>query len=198
MDDFFEILWTDGVIGRLVPDDRGEETAARVALGKAVWLPGKDDPELYRRILYANEKIKTGIERHYTIAGGSQNFVAPAQTGLARTFYEQEKMHKLFPSHGINEAVNPTLWLLDKLAERSRQELRRLHADADRPLIPLGATGIFHGFQVTVEAYSDDGGIWFKGKTGEDHMGLYQWLKDGGVSPSEVDPKDFHLPEEEK
>lgn len=196
LNQFFEVLWSDGVMGRLVPDDP-EEMAAREELDKPVWAKGKEDPELYWRTMYAAEKVRNAMKHGYSVVADSSNCIYPAFNALLHRVYgdSQGKLRKLFPGLATQDEGNPSAWLLDKLEERSRQELRRLGAEADRPILPVGAVGAFHGFRVSVDAYADDGRLWLKGETKKDHMGIYQWMKDGGVSPAEVDPEDFHLPE---
>lgn len=182
-----DVLWKEGVLGRVAPEDR-EEKHARMQLEKAVWKGKRDDPELYWRILYSAGAAKNAVEKRYSITAGSHGYI----TGALQDIYKissSPKAESVFPE--TKEGENLAIILIEELIDRAKKELEKRGVKPPKKLLPIGSKGKWNGIEVTIESYTDDGLVWLKTESEEDHMKLYKFTHGRGASPDEINPEDF-------
>lgn len=182
-----DVLWEEGVLDRVAPEDR-EEKHARMQLEKAVWKGKRDDPELYWRILYSAAAVKNAIEKNYSIAAGSHSYVTGAFQDIYKIF-SSPKAENAFPE--TKEGKNPAIIVIEELMDRAKKELEKRGVKPPEKMLQIGSKGKWNGMEVTIENYTDDGLIWLKADSPEDHMKLYKFTHGRGAPPDEINPDDF-------
>ena len=199
-DKFIDVIWEKGILDRVAPKDE-EEKRARQGVGSKVWEGERDDPELYWRIMYSAGHIREFSERQFTMHAAGFADVGIYQ-GVVKLLYSEkhEKFRKkLYP----DRKSNPVVIVSDEIIERAKKELETLGVESHKKLIPWGAVGKYEDIEVEVDRYMEDGLVSLRALNYEDHMKLYDLANlkrkhPGLVSPSELDPKDFKLPEDKK
>ncbi|MBI2035749.1 MAG: hypothetical protein HYT12_03670 [Candidatus Liptonbacteria bacterium] len=181
-----DTLWEYGILERIDPRD-SEEREARKENSSDLWDGGRDNPELYWRLLYSLGLIHESIKRNYSLVGG---LAVGALTGIVYLHAKaQERIYKEFFPGSKNAYVD----LNNDLIEKAKDELHK-RGVANPQLISWGSEGVWKGIPVTVERYASDGTVVFHANNISDHMKIYDLSDRGSVLPSSVNPEDFTLP----
>ncbi|MEW6407454.1 MAG: hypothetical protein AB1465_02060 [Patescibacteria group bacterium] len=183
------VVWNKGILDRLVPLDK-EKLEARKMLEKEVWEGGREDLELYWHILYSAGYAREATDRNQSLVGGG--FASGAILQAVHKVLSSGKYLEFFPGGYPKNYYAP---LIDLVAARAKEELKKRGAEPHKKFIPYGAQGNFKGIEVKVERYSDDGCVVLRNIKGEDWQKFWQITKEGCVSPSELNPEEFVLPD---
>lgn len=185
--ELIDALWEYGIMGRIAPKDEIEKNA-RMQLEKAVWEGNREDPKLYWRILYSAAAAKNATEKNYSIMAGSHGYITGAFQGLYGVL-ASPKAEDTFPE--MKEGKNPMIAVIDGFMDRAKKELEKRGVKPPEKLPQIGAKGKWNGIEVTIGSYTDDGLVWLKTESEEDHMKLYKFTHGRGAPPDEINPDDF-------
>ncbi len=184
LDNLLLAIWLEGILGRISPINPIER-ALRLAEKRQVW-EGRDDPELYWRLLYSCGHVRHALEANWTTADGPI-----ANAAILGVFRMAARKVPLVLPNGGGVDVDLFPLILGDFERRARQGLILLGAAPHDPLIPIGAVGNFEGVDVKVDCYHGDGLVWLKGTTQAEHFRLYDRTRGRGVSPSRLDIEAF-------
>ena len=197
LSDLAQIIFEKGVLDRIAPLDE-QVMAARKDLGKSVWEKGRNDPELYLRLIYSVEGVKQAIKGNLSIFGGCLlGGVLPACFKVA--YSERAKDSFAGSKKSGEEKIDPFLIMIDEIRKIAEKELVKNNGKVPEKLVPLGTKAEFHGIPGrTSKYYTDDGRISFEAGTYEGHCALYEFLDHGAISPSAITPENFKIIKDEK
>lgn len=166
-----EVVWRYGILDRIAPED-SEILLARLTLGNLVFSGGRNDPELYIRIVYSCGQIAEAVKNNQEICGGY--CLAAYRAGfflvMRRKDFEQEVIFRI----------------LDRVKEKANLELKKLGLG---PLssFAIGTMGFFNGIQVVITKILSDGRVVLKAYDDNDLLELKRHLDSkNAVSPTEL------------
>ena len=90
---------------------------------------------------------------------------------------------------------DPVSALSNAIVSRARRALQEHRGSAHDQVIPWGAEGVFRDIAVAVENYTLDGRVALRAKNPQDHEKLGDITRFGTVSPVELNPENFKIPE---
>lgn len=155
-DAFFDILWDKGVLNYVAPLDP-DAIEARKILKKPVFEKGRNDPELYWRIMYSCAASLDYIERFDSIAGG---YISGAIRGGRRLLFEQDEHEKRFKAmfeDELQDGKNIDVIVLEALLDRAKSALGQMGVHAEGHPVKTGTEVIFHGKAYTVDRLGGNG-----------------------------------------
>ena len=139
---FVDILWTKGILDHIAPTDP-EEIKARNAKGRPVWDKGRDDSQLYWRILYSAAASKEAIEKAWTFATPSNNYVAGMFSGIHEAF-RRGFIQKVY-TDDQSTVADPSVSVINDVIERAKQELKARNQNTAGHPLQYGLTGEWNG-----------------------------------------------------
>lgn len=184
-----EVIWEDGIMGRILPDDP-EEKEAREKLHKAVWSGERTDPKLYWRIMYSAAASREGMRHGWSIMSSGDSLVVGAFDAINRSV-EPEKKLDFYPELKTDQKVNPYEIIFADIISRAKAELENLGVTPPQELIPMGAKGEYKGIKVKIDRYTFDGKVYLQAENYEGHEALYKLSAGMGVDPDELDLESF-------
>lgn len=196
-DELFEIYWNEAIIGKLAPENR-EEMQARIDLEKEVWEPGRDDPELYKRIFVSIQHADVVADKNLTMVLGG--------FGSGAFFRSLQLIFKHFPTMFKRDEfgrMDYKPWL-KRFYDRIDKELKRLGDSLPEKKLEPGSEGEFQEIPVSIRLPGHSGLYELTAKNFADHMRLFDAVEKvtgkGGVFVplSMLDIEKFKNPEPPK
>lgn len=181
LDTLVDVMWEKGILERISPINESEKQA-RVALGRPVWEGGRNDPELYWKLMYAAGYTLEAMKRSYS---GLDQYVGPATTNVMRAAYQARN------TEVINDP-NKLVEIVERILVKAKQKISELGDTPHEKPIPWGAKGTYKGLEVTVDMYSSDGTVTLKPVDFGQYMAHQREIGNiFNVDPRSLNPADF-------
>lgn len=185
---FIDILWNSAIIDRIAPADP-EVIALRTSEGRVVFDGGRENPELYWRIMYAAAGCIENIEKNTSLVCPPNNFVAAIYPELY-PLSNSHVLRSLYPD--VHQRV---IDVTSDIISRAKREIIKATGDSEslagHPL-RYGAEGEWQGIRVRIDGFTSEGTVVFQTFNIEDRARVYTESKNGGtVFPWIINPRKF-------
>jgi len=188
---FIDLLWDGAILDRIAPIDP-KVAVLRKSEGRAVFEGGRENPQLYWRIMYAAAGCIGNIAMDATMICAPDNYVAAVYPALHR-LSEDNIFGAIYP-----DPQSRMLDVTDDIILRAKSEIIKATGDPESLVghpLGCGAEGVWHGMEVRVNGFAGDGTVAFQAANRNDHERIYTESRNRGtVFPWTIDPKAFKLP----
>lgn len=176
-DKFIDILWQEGIMNRLSPDDETVREARRNT-SRALWEGSREDPEFYTRIVYSALASQYAQEHGWTFTSSNDGYMHGVMWGIMHVLKSAE--YRAILEGNKRNLVHE---VEHNVIERAKDELRKRHVEPS--IIPIGTHVRWRNYGMIVDRYTFDGLLAMQADDPDGHTEIF---REGGFKRTCLSP----------